>query len=108
MKKKSSLALVFSSLGTPDGESFFIRLEAALHICWPRCLMNTEAGPSCRLINTELAQGAQAPSRARRLAPSAARWHGNAVLGARYSAAGASLEQSSAALSALMPLRVVT
>lgn len=38
------LPLVFSSLGRPDGKSFFIRLEAALHICRPRCLMNTGAG----------------------------------------------------------------
>lgn len=42
--KKRKLPLVFSSLGRPDGKSFFIRLEAALHICRPRCLMNTEAG----------------------------------------------------------------
>ena len=42
--KERKLPLVFSSLGSPDGKSFFIRLEAALHICRPRCLMNTEAG----------------------------------------------------------------
>ncbi len=42
--RERKLPLVFSSLGRPDGKSFFIRLEAALHICRPRCLMNTEAG----------------------------------------------------------------
>lgn len=41
--KERKLPLVFSSLGRPDGKSFFIRLAAALHICRPRCLMNTEA-----------------------------------------------------------------